>query len=376
VFNINFYVVKVGGSVLNDGKDFLRLANELRDLYDDLGLVVVVSAMKGVTDSIISLLEGWTDVISELKEKHIESARYVGGARLAEIVTSLLDELMDSVRAYEETGDEILWNHSLSYGERISKLLMRSSLELVGFNAIGVEATSLIRVNEKGLVDYNSTIGLIRNTLVPLIKQGFVPVIEGFIGSDVYGDTYTLGRGGSDYTASIIAGALNAARLHLITNTSGILSAPEDIITKPMKIEYMDYIEANEACQFGIKRFHPKTFEPILKMASSTETLVGRTVEDSTKINWKSPENWRKRFKTIATHDDNDVNRVVIIGNGARDIRKVNSVLQRFVEAEIPIKKLSAGEGPSISLWVSDSYVNQSIEVLHELTKEDWSNYG
>ncbi len=275
-------VVKFGGSVLASGRDYLRAARVVAELSEEgLAPVVVVSAMKGVTAELLKTLDGVNgrrDVISRLRDKHLralgeiardgrENPEMLEGVK--EGIKSLINELRKALWAIEFLGEVTakVRDYVLSFGERLSAQLMSASL-----SAVGLDSKALTG-REAGIVT-DATYGeanpihevsrkLVRETVGSMLQSGRVPVITGFIAGTLEGAITTFGRGGSDYTATLVANYLGAREVILVTDVPGIMTANPSLVPESRLVELLSYDEAVELSYLGAKRFHPRTFSPV-----------------------------------------------------------------------------------------------------------------
>jgi aspartate kinase len=183
----------------------------------------------------------------------------------------------------------------VSFGEFLSSALLADVLKERGVNARWVNARSCIVTNG----DFNCAAPLIpetsertRNALLPLVDQGVVPVVEGFVGTTPDGMTTTLGRGGSDYTAALLGAALRVDEIQIWTDVTGVLTADPRVVPDAQTVERLSYSEAAELAYFGAKVLHPKTMQPAIedripvricnsRVPQERGTLVGPQTETS-----------------------------------------------------------------------------------------------
>ncbi len=284
-------VAKFGGSVLRDGEDYSRAAEIIEELQADNRVVVVVSAMKGVTDRLIRLARDFetspTHEIQEIYQRHIEALRDAGvsGKLFGEAfsrIARLIDELTKIIWALRILGEVTpkALDYVVSFGERLSSIVMEAVLR-----ARGVEAKALTGW-EAGIVTddrfgeatpiMEETVPRVRSRLLPLTEKGVVPVVTGFIAATRRGEVTTLGRGGSDYTASLLASILDASEVRFYTDVPGVMTADPRLIPEAKTIPRLCVIEALELSRVGGKKFHPRTFEPLLSSRIRARILDAR----------------------------------------------------------------------------------------------------
>lgn len=237
--------------------------------------VVVVSALTGVTDLLLSLL-----ILPKLKAKkeltglknmHKNLAQQVlKDAKLQKEVTQFTDSKIDEVAQYI-TGSKIFNKAFLdrlaSFGEIMSSYIITSALLERGINASQVVSTNLIITNDNfGGAEFflEPTRRKIKENLVPLIKKGIVPVVTGYIGATKYGEITTLGRGGSDYTASIIGFCIGAKEIQIWTDVDGMFTCDPRLVKNARPLPVVSFKEASELATFGARVLHPRTISPAI----------------------------------------------------------------------------------------------------------------
>ena len=264
-------VMKFGGTSVGSVKSILNVKQIIEGVKEPI--VVVVSALDGITDQLIltSKLAAQGDYTYEkeynqMVSRHIEMVESVitdtttRNNVLKEIV-SILDELGNIYKGVFLIQDLSLKTSDIivSYGERLSSLIVNNMIK----GSKLYDAREFIKTekqSEKHIVDFETTNKLIRSQFKDMPEVAIVP---GFISSNVTsGEVSNLGRGGSDYTASIIAAALNASILEIWTDVDGFMTADPKVISNAYVIEEMTYIEAMELCNFGAKAIYPPTIFP------------------------------------------------------------------------------------------------------------------
>ena len=278
-------VMKFGGTSVGDASCIARTAQIIAQAARENGCIAVVSAMSGVTNRLIEAARqaGAGDggegavVVDALRRQHElalaaliqrEDARqhvaqrmekvFEEGRRLCE-GTALLRELTP------RTLDAIS-----SLGERLSAPLVAGALRELGVRSEAVEATELIVTDAfHGGAEPQMEVTRERSEarLRPLLKEGIVPVLTGFIGATTEGRLTTLGRGGSDYSATILGAAMCADEVIIWTDVDGVLTADPRLVAEARTIPLISYREAAELAYFGAKVLHPKTLNPVMQAA-------------------------------------------------------------------------------------------------------------
>lgn len=271
-------VMKFGGTSIEDGLAFGRVARIVSSYQSERPVVVVVSAMSRVTDALLLSLqaaaEGKTSLalrsIDEHFERHLRVANGLGTnaqssiRRLVESFRQEIAELLDEVARNEGTSAR-LQDQIASYGERLSAHLLAVVLCEHGLPASHVDARRCILTNEehgKAQPLLEETRERTRAELEPLLKAQRVPVLGGFIAATAEGVTTTMGRGSSDYTATLVGAALGAHETQIWTDVTGVLTADPRMIETARTVPQLSYVEAEELARFGIKVLYPKTIQP------------------------------------------------------------------------------------------------------------------
>ncbi|MCY0860039.1 MAG: aspartate kinase [Sulfolobaceae archaeon] len=367
----NPQVIKIGGSLLRSSKSYVESAQNIKKFIEEKETtpIVVVSAMKGATDLLIKVAENNDKhALKTFIENYLNVASELDNYSLLERVKYLLDKL---VKVSEGNVNDLKrFDLILSFGEKISKLILTSALENEGIKACSLDADELIITNDKH-GDAEIDLGMSKSNVVvmkELISEGILPVIEGFIGRSYSGEITTLGRGGSDYTASSISHMLNASHLYLITDTPGIYSSDPNLISNVKLVKELDYQEALEASLFSIKRINPKTFLPLLN--SNTEVHIGLWNNFNTTVRNSTSVSKDQKVKVIGYKNEGGGEDNIKIGIVGREAPKDSEVIKRVIETlasdgidynEIYINK----NRPSISIAVSKDIFVKALSSLH-----------
>jgi aspartate kinase len=275
-------IMKFGGTSVEDASAFERLTKIVGTVHasNTARPLVVVSAMSGVTNSLLASVElanagdseGAVRLLAPEWNRHLTVARALTGNPSAfelalETAEQEIAELLRNSVAETMPGP-LLQDLIVSCGERLSAALLAAVLRHAGLPAEHVDARRCIITNE----DHGRAEPLpeeiqsrTRFELEPLIDAGKIPVLGGFIGSTVGGLTTTLGRGGSDYTAALLGAALGAHEVQIWTDVTGVLTADPRLISHASTIDRLSYSEAAELAYFGAKVLHPKTIQPAVE---------------------------------------------------------------------------------------------------------------
>jgi bifunctional aspartokinase / homoserine dehydrogenase 1 len=275
-------VMKFGGTSVGDASCIARVCAIVKDASREYSVLVVVSAMSGVTNRLIEAAtraeagerENAALLIDSLRKQHdVALNALIRDAatkkRLTLRIEGLLNEatrLCDGTALIRELTPRTLDTVS-SLGERLSAPLVAAALEETGVATEAVEATELIVTDGyHGAAEpaIERTREKCETRLRPLLKQGIVPVVTGFIGATPEGVLTTLGRGGSDYSATILGAAISSDEIIIWTDVNGVLSADPRLVPEARTIPEISYREAAELAYFGAKVLHPKTLRAVV----------------------------------------------------------------------------------------------------------------
>ncbi len=279
--NTNLRLMKFGGTSVGNAACIRRAADIVGRAASEGSVVAVVSAMGGVTNYLIEAaqasavgdMDAAGNLAETLRQQHQEAIEILVDdgdkrAQLAAELKGIIEEVTSLCRGtalLRELTPRTLDAIS-SAGERLSARLLASALRELGQNAVAVEATELIVTdNHSGRAEPMMAETRERATarLAPLLAERSVPVVTGFIGATVDGKLTTLGRGGSDYSATILGAALDAKEIIIWTDVDGVLTADPRLVPEARTLQEISYNEAAELAYFGAKVLHPKTLRPV-----------------------------------------------------------------------------------------------------------------
>jgi aspartate kinase len=384
------YVMKFGGTSVGNGDRIKKVAELIKE-YCDAGneIVVVVSAMAGVTDELQSIAESMTSEYAELQDV-IEFIQHVGKQHFEAVYSAIEDEMIitDVVSEIEVRLDELKnvlsgiyhlgeltdrsHDYISSFGERLSAPIVSGalkSLKVQSVSLMGGEAGIITNSKHRDARPIELTNRRVREHIVPLIEVGIVPVIMGFIAYDIHNIITTLGRGGSDYTASIVGAACNADEIWIWTDVDGIMTADPKLVKNSKTLSEISYLEAMEISFFGAKVIHPKTIEPAISRGIPVRvkntfnpyrqgTLIVHHVDDKNTI---------KAVTAV-----NNVSLVNISGAGmAGTIGVAGHVFSKLAEVGVNIIMISQASSESnISMLIEEAHLSGALSALHQLKAE------
>ena len=278
-------VMKFGGTSVGDAVCMARTAQIIAQSAREGACVAVASAMSGVTNRLIEAAKRsgagesgqGAAVLAALRSQHAEALKSL--VREESARTSIEEELeevfAEGSRLFEGTALlRELTPRTLdaisSLGERLSAPLVSGAVRELGLLSESVDATEVIVTDAfhggaEPLMDLTREACEVR--LRPLLEKSIVPVVTGFLGATTEGKLTTLGRGGSDYSATILGAALNADEVIIWTDVDGVLTADPRLVPEARTIPVISYREAAELAFFGAKVLHPKTLKPVMQAA-------------------------------------------------------------------------------------------------------------
>jgi aspartate kinase len=276
-------VIKYGGTSISAAKDIQAVATHLNGLSKKNQIVVVCSAISGTTDDLIEISESIKkenkskaeQLASKITNRHKQLAKEtIKKSDVRKKLLVKLDEdfaellaLIDGMVLLGEVTSRTM-DYLISFGERLSIKLVSAAVNDSGVKSIpltGKEAGIVTDSNfgaSKPLID--TTRLRVSKTIDALLLKKTIPVIGGFAGADQHGHVTTFGRGGSDYSATIIGSCIKADEIWLMSDVDGLMTADPKIVKNAKLLKEVSYVEAIEMALFGAKQIHPRTFEPLL----------------------------------------------------------------------------------------------------------------
>jgi aspartate kinase len=276
-------VIKYGGTSISSTKDIQNVAKHIQSLSNQNQLVIVCSAISDTTDDLIEISKS---IKNENKEKAEQLAKKISNRhqqlaketiknlqikkKLLETYREYLSELSDLIDGMVLLGEVTprSMDYLFSFGERLSIQLISAAINDLGKKSIPLTGKEVGIVTDsnfgesKPLLD--TTKLRVSKTLDSLLLKKTIPVVGGFVGADQHGHVTTFGRGGSDYSATIIGSCINADKIWLMSDVDGLMTADPKIVKNAKLLKEVSYVEAIEMAMFGAKQIHPKTFEPLL----------------------------------------------------------------------------------------------------------------
>ncbi|MEK6964885.1 MAG: aspartate kinase [Thermoproteota archaeon] len=377
-------VLKFGGTSISTAKNIRKVSSYIHSLSKQNQVVVVCSAIDGVTDDLIQISKfiqrGNKEHANRLTAKIIARHRQLAKETIikSQNKKKLLDALNSDLTELEELLHGVILlgevtsrslDYIISFGERLSIKIIAHALLDLGSKSIpltGKEAGIVTDSNfgeSRPLMD-TTRLRIIKN-VDSLLSKKIIPVVGGFAGADQYGNITTFGRGGSDYSATIIASCIKADEIWLMTDVDGLMTADPKTVKNAKVLKEVSYAEAIEMALFGAKQIHPRTFEPLLsKKVPMRIRNTFNTKNPGTMVTASPDEATKKTVKCVS----------VIRHNGLIDIRGGSMVgapgtaAKIFATlAKVGVNIMMISQNPSessISVIVKQSDLDKAVNAL------------
>lgn len=264
-------VMKFGGTSVGSAEALKRVAGIVANTEDDR--VVVVSAMSGITNFLVNVADNPLidpeGILEQFRNKHLmTAAQLLDGEDMQEFMTEFESRMTGFRNALMADRENPFYRDGLtSQGERFSSLILAFLLRKNGIKSVALTSEDAGIVAQgrpgNGSADLLNTATGMTMKVRPLLSMDIVPVITGFYGINSEKVPLTFGRGGSDYSAAVVANAIDADMLEIWTDVDGFMTADPRIIPDAKKIPEMNFGEAAELAYFGAKVLHPRTIEPV-----------------------------------------------------------------------------------------------------------------
>lgn len=388
-------VMKFGGVAIADGRKIKSVADLVKKVQEDANagktkeLVIVTSALFDVTDILHEaapriVKEGQVEKVKEFvvafRATHDTAAS--DAITDPQVLTRVKSELKERIDELEKAligvclvGELTVrsCDYIVSFGERLAAPILAGTLQSIGIDAVHLTGGDVgIITNE----DYGNaqlitgTEETIRARLTALLADNKVPVVCGYIGETEKGIITTTGRGGSDYTATLIGTAIAADEIWLWKETEGIMSADPKIIKDARKIPYVSYREAMELSYFGASVLHPRAIEPVVEKQIPIRVKNLLMPEDEGTLIGKEPEHTTKAAKAITLIESASV--INIAGMAVKSISEVAARIFAVLAAEgVDIIMISHGSSErTISVVINSAQQKKALNALRNINTE------
>ncbi|GGF19285.1 bifunctional aspartate kinase/homoserine dehydrogenase I [Echinicola rosea] len=330
-------IIKFGGSSIANYENIQKVFSIVEQKSGKEAFALVFSAFGGVTEQLLQCAniaqqseESYHTILQELEKRHLEIVKKLVPVQqqstaltFVKVRFNELGDLFHGIYLIKECSDRTM-DYVLSFGERLSNFILAAGLQAKGMGTTYVDARDVVKTDGRfghAKVDFATTNRLIQEYFE---KHDGIKVITGFIGSTEKGETTTVGRSGSDYTASIFAAALGAEQVEIWTDVSGVMTADPRLVYTAFTIPQLSYNEAMELSHFGAKVVFPATMQPAMK--EDIPIYIKNTFkpeEEGTRISKESGEG--KIIKGISSMDN-----ISILNVQGPGLVEVVGVSQRF----------------------------------------------
>lgn len=320
-------ILKFGGSSVANAERIEQLAKIIGRYKNQDQLIVVVSALQGITNllenSAKSALEGseqYTEFVNEIRNRHIEIINELVADEQKNAMTefikdrcSEINKICQSIKFLDECSDRTKAK-ILSMGERMSSTIISASLNNLGKKNILVDTRNII-ITDKNYLQGHVDHSLSEQKAINAFKDfKGIAIVPGFIANTYEGEASTLGRGGSDYTAALLGNYLNASLIDIWTDVSGMLTAAPNIVSAAYPIKSMSYEEAMELSYFGAKVIYPPTIQPALEKKIPIGIKNSYAPEDEGTIICDNPNHGDATIKGFSSIGD--ISLITVSGSG------------------------------------------------------------
>ncbi len=377
-------VLKYGGTSISSAKDIQAITNYINSLSKHNEIVIVCSAISGTTDDLIEISQSIKkenkDKAEQLASKIINRHKQLAKQTIKKstIRKKLLEKLDVDFRELVALIEGIVllgevtprsMDYLISFGERLSIKLISFAINDIGKKSISLTGKEVGIVTDSNFGESKPLMDTTRLRVSKTIDLQFskkiIPVIGGFTGADQHGHVTTFGRGGSDYTATIIGSCIKADEIWLMSDIDGLMTADPKIVKNAKLLKEVSYIEAIEMALFGAKQIHPRTFEPLLtkkipmKIRNSFNVKnEGTLVTDSHSI---STKNTVKCVSSIRHNGLIDIRGGSMVGTPGTAAK----IFTTLAKAGINVMMISQNPSESsITIVVKNTDLDKAVNVL------------
>ena len=377
-------ILKYGGTSISSAKDIQNVAKHIQSLSKQNQLVIVCSAISDTTDDLIEISQliknenkkKAEQLAKKIANRHQELAKHtIKKPQIRKKLLQTLNEyfvelvaLIDGMVLLGEVTPRSM-DYLFSFGERLSIKLISAAINDLGKKSISLTGKEVGIVTDsnfgesKPLMD--TTRLRISKTLDSLFSEKIIPVIGGFAGADQHGHVTTFGRGGSDYSATIIGSCIKADEIWLMSDVDGLMTADPKIVKNAKLLKEVSYIEAIEMAMFGAKQIHPRTFEPLLSKKIPMKIRSSFNVKNEGTLVTSSPSPSSKNTVKCVSNISN---------NGLIDIRggsmvgtpgTAATIFTTLANASINVMMISQNPSESsITIVVKNTDLDKAVSTL------------
>lgn len=385
-------VLKFGGFAVSTGENIKRICEIVKKEREKYKVVVTVSALYGVTDKLIEISKKISSIpaiavedaaknfYDEILELHYKTAKgCIKDEKILEDAMEKIKALLEKLRitligiGYLEEINPKFMDYVTSFGEKMSIHIVSGAFNDSGIKAVpltGYEAGIITDSNfsqAKPLPIINETI---KKNLMPIIEEDKVPVVAGFIAADIKGTSTTLGRGGSDYTAALLAKHLNAVEVQIIKDVEGVLSADPKVVPNAKLLKRLSYVEAMDLALFGAKVMYSKMIEPAMDANIPVRVKSIFKPDDEGTVIVKKEEIIDRIVKAVTMMKDVAIMNIKGVGM-AETPGIMGKVFSDLGNKGINIIMVSGSSESNLSIVIKKDDVEKALEIINQ-----YSNSG
>lgn len=377
-------VIKYGGTSISATKDILTIAKHLNSLSKKNQIVVVCSATSGTTDDLIEISESIKkenkskaeQLAAKIINRHKQLAtKTIKKPDLRKKLLAKFDQdftelvaLIDGMVLLGEVTPRTM-DYLFSFGERLSIKLISSAVNDSGKKSTPLTGKEVGIVTDSNFGESKPLIDTTRlrvsKTVDALFSKKTIPVVGGFVGADQHGHVTTFGRGGSDYSATIIGSCIKADEIWLMSDVDGLMTADPKIVKNAKLLKEVSYVEAIEMALFGAKQIHPRTFEPLLTKKIPMKIRSSFNVKnEGTLVSASTSKSAKNTVKCVSSVRDNgliDIRGGSMVGNPGTAAK----IFETLAKAGINVMMISQNPSESsITIVVKNTDLDKATSCL------------
>lgn len=375
-------VFKFGGASVKDAASIKNVANIL-GMFRNTDLALVISAMGKTTNALEQVVNAYvrkekkyTELLQEVKQAHLNILHDLHIQESNQVYDNIDDHFRDTLLFLENNRSDhypFIYDQVVSLGELISTRVAQAYFYKTGIACVWTDSRKLICTNNnytEAKVDFEKSELLIRSAYKS-VPRGSVMILQGFIGSSPEGLCTTLGREGSDYTASVLAYCLDAENMIIWKDVPAVLNADPRIFKDTVKIEKLSYREAIEMTYYGAQVIHPKTIKPIQNKKIPLRVRSFLDLEEPGTLIMEEDESRPITYPPIIVYKTDQV----LFSISVKDFSFVtednlSSIFQRFSEQGLRMNIMHNG---AISFSAVVDFKEERIKALHSSLEKDFS---
>lgn len=377
-------VLKYGGTSISSPKDIQNAAKHIHSLSKQNQIVIVCSAISDTTDDLIEISQSIKKenkkkaelLAKNIANRHEKLAKQtIKKSQIRKKILQTFKEYFDELNALID-GMVLLgevtprsMDYLFSFGERLSIKLISAAITDLGKKSVPLTGKEVGIVTDSNFGESKPLMDTTRlrvsKTLDPLITKKTIPVIGGFVGADQHGHITTFGRGGSDYSATIIGSCIKADEIWLMSDVDGLMTADPKIVKNAKVLPEVSYVEAIEMSMFGAKQIHPRTFEPLLAKKTPMRIRSSFNIKNEGTLVTSSPslsaKNTVKCVSSVSNNGLIDIRGGSMIGTPGTAAK----IFATLAQASINVMMISQNPSESsITIVVKNTDLDKAVNTL------------